>query len=88
MNLSFIILKLMLLIVQCIIQCIISSTYKIHTYFILLTSEYFDKNLPITITCNATKLGFRVMLEQLHGTISHPIAFASRWPTAAEQNYS
>ena len=28
------------------------------------------------------------MLEQLHGTIWHPIAFASRSPTAAEQNYS
>ena len=27
------------------------------------------------------------MIEQQHGTIWHPIASASRWLTAAEQNY-
>ena len=52
------------------------------------TLKFFDKNLPIKITCDASKLGLEAMLEQLHGTVWHPTAFASRSLTAAEQNYS
>ena len=40
------------------------------------------------ITCDASKLGPGVMLEQLHGTVWYPTAFASRSLNAAEQNYS
>ena len=50
--------------------------------------KFFDKNLAIKITCDALKLGLKVMLEQLHGTVWYPTAFASRSLTAAEQNYS
>ena len=52
------------------------------------TLRFFDKNLPIKITCDASKLRFGEMLEQLHGIVWHSTAFASRSLTAAEQNYS
>ena len=52
------------------------------------TLKFFDKNLPIRITCDISKLGLGAMLEQLHGTVWHPTAFTSRSLTAAEQNYS
>ena len=52
------------------------------------TLKCFDKNLPIEVKCDASKLGLGAMLEYLHGTIWYPIAFASRSLTGAEQNYS
>ena len=52
------------------------------------TLKFFDKNLPIKITCDVSKLGLEAMVEQLHGTVWHPTAFASRSLTAPEQNYS
>ena len=33
------------------------------------TLKFFDKILPIKITCGASTLGLGVMLEQLHGTV-------------------
>ena len=52
------------------------------------TLKFFDKNLPIRITCDVSKLGLGVMLEQLHGTIWHLTAFTSRLLITAEQNYT
>ena len=52
------------------------------------TLKCFDKNLPIKVKCDASKLGLGAMLEQLHGTVWYPTAFASRSLTGAEQNYS
>ena len=52
------------------------------------TLKLVDKNLPIIITCDASKLGIGAMLEQLHGTVKEPTAFASVSETAAEKNYS
>ena len=52
------------------------------------TLKCFDKNLPIKVKCDVSKLGLGAMLEQLHGTVWYPTAFASRSLTAAEQNYS
>ena len=48
--------------------------------------QTFYKNLPIEITCDASKLGLQAMLEQLHGTVWQSTAFVSRSLTAAEQN--
>ena len=50
--------------------------------------DFFDKNLPIKTTCDASKLGLGAMLEQLHGTVWHLTPFASRSLTTAEQNFS
>ena len=33
------------------------------------TLKLVDKNLPIKITCDASKLGIGAMLEQLHGAV-------------------
>ena len=33
------------------------------------TLKLVDKNLPIKITCDPSKLGIGAMLEQLHGTV-------------------
>ena len=52
------------------------------------TLKYFDKNLPIKVTWDASKLGLGAMLEHLHGTVWYHTAFASRSLTAAEQSYS
>ena len=48
---------------------------------------FFDKNLPIKIISDATKLGLREMLEHFHGTVWYPTAFDSRSLTTTEQNY-
>ena len=52
------------------------------------TLNFLYRNLPIKITCDASKLGLGAMLEQLHGTVWHPTAFASRPLNATKQNYS
>ena len=49
--------------------------------------KFFDKNLPIKIISDATKLGLREMLEHFHGTVWYPTAFDSRSLTTTEQNY-
>ena len=41
-------------------------------------ANFFGKNLPIKITCDASKIGLGAMLEKLHGTVWYPTAFASR----------
>ena len=50
--------------------------------------KFVNKNLPIKFTCDASKLGLGAMLEQQHGTVKEPTAFASRSLAAAEKNYS
>ena len=49
--------------------------------------KFYNPNLPIKISCDASQKGLGAALEQQHENISHPIGYASRTLTPAEQNY-
>ncbi|UYV63319.1 K02A2.6-like [Cordylochernes scorpioides] len=48
----------------------------------------FDTNLPVTLTTDASPVGIAAVLSHGINKVEHLIAFASRSPTDAEQNYS
>ncbi|UYV82946.1 K02A2.6-like [Cordylochernes scorpioides] len=48
----------------------------------------FDTNLPVTLTTDASPVGIAAVLSHGINKVEHPIAFASRSLTDAEQNYS
>ncbi|UYV80717.1 K02A2.6-like [Cordylochernes scorpioides] len=48
----------------------------------------FDTNLPVTLTTDASPVGIASVLPHGINKVEHPIAFASRSLTDAEQNYS
>ncbi|UYV70957.1 K02A2.6-like [Cordylochernes scorpioides] len=48
----------------------------------------FDTNLPVTLTTDANPVGIAAVLSHGINKVEHPIAFASRSLTDAEQNYS
>ncbi|UYV73840.1 hypothetical protein LAZ67_11001074, partial [Cordylochernes scorpioides] len=48
----------------------------------------FDTNLPVTLTTDASPVGIAAVLSDGINKVEHPIAFASRSLTDAEQNYS
>ena len=49
--------------------------------------KYFDPKLPTRTSSNASKSGLGATLEQCHDGTWHPVAYASRSLTSAEQNY-
>ena len=49
--------------------------------------KFYNPNLPIKISCDASQKGLGAVLEQQHENIWHPIGYASRTLTSAEQNY-
>ena len=49
--------------------------------------KYFNPNLPIKVSSDASKEGLGAVLEQYHETGWHPVAFASRSLTSSEANY-
>ena len=49
--------------------------------------KYFDPKLPTRTSSDASKLGLGATLEQCHDGTWHPVAYASRSLTSAEQNY-
>ena len=52
------------------------------------TLKYFDLNLPVKVSVDASKSGLGAVLLQLHDTSWCPIAYTSRALTKTEQNYS
>ncbi|UYV72182.1 K02A2.6-like [Cordylochernes scorpioides] len=48
----------------------------------------FDTNLPLTLTTDASPVGIAAVLSHGINKVEHPIAFASRSLSDAEQNYS
>ena len=50
--------------------------------------KYFDLNLPIKVSVDASKSGIGAVLLQAHGETWCPVAYASRALTKAKQNYS
>ena len=51
------------------------------------TLKYFEPNLPIKESFDASAQGLRALLEQLHENECRPRAYASRSLTTAETNY-
>ena len=49
--------------------------------------KYFDPKLPTRISSDASKSGLEATLEQCHEGTWHPVVYASRSLTSAEQNY-
>ena len=49
--------------------------------------KYFDPKLPTRTSSDASKSGLGATLEQCHDGTWHPVAYASRSLTSAEQNY-
>ena len=49
--------------------------------------KYVDPKLPPRVSSDASKSGLGAALEQLHDNEWHPVAYASRSMTSAEQNY-
>ena len=49
--------------------------------------KFYNPNLPIKISCEASQKGLDAVLEQQHENIWHPIGYASRTLTPTEQNY-
>ena len=49
--------------------------------------KYFDPKLPTRISSDASKSGLGATLGQCHEGTWHPVAYASRSLTSAEQNY-
>ena len=49
--------------------------------------QYYNPNVPTRVSSDASKLGLGAVLEQQHNEEWHPIAFASRSLSSAEQNY-
>ena len=52
------------------------------------TLKYFDPNIPIKVSVDASKSGLGAVLLQLRDTSWCPVAYASRALTKTEQNYS
>ena len=50
--------------------------------------KYFDPNLPVTLSVDASKSGLGSTLLQLHEDDWHPVAFASRALSKTERRYS
>jgi len=51
------------------------------------TLQFYDPNLPIRISCDASQEGLGAVLEQQHNEKWSPVAYASRTLTSAESNY-
>ena len=49
--------------------------------------KFFDTQIPIRISCDASQSGLGAILEQKHGEEWHPVAYASRSLNTAERNY-
>ena len=49
--------------------------------------KYFDPNLPVKLSVDASKLGLGSILLQLHKDDWHPVAFASRALSKTERRY-
>ena len=49
--------------------------------------QYYNPNVPTRVSSDASKLGLGAVLEQQHENEWHPVAFASRSLSPAEQNY-
>eukprot|EP00112_Aurelia_sp_Birch-Aquarium-sp1_P023107 Seg6752.3 transcript_id=Seg6752.3/GoldUCD/mRNA.D3Y31 product="Retrovirus-related Pol polyprotein from transposon 17.6" protein_id=Seg6752.3/GoldUCD/D3Y31 len=49
--------------------------------------KFFDSNLPIRVTSDASKDGLRVVLEQSFNKNWYPVAYTSRSLTSSERNY-
>ena len=58
----------------------------------MVTSEavlkFYDTNLPTRVRSDASTEGLGAMLEQKHGEMWHPIAYASRSLNPSEKNYA
>ena len=50
--------------------------------------KYFDPNLPVKLSVDASKSGLGSVLLQLHKDDWHPVAFASRALSKTERRYS
>ena len=50
--------------------------------------KYFDPNLPVKLSVDASKSGLGSVLLQLHKDDWHPVAFASRALNKTERRYS
>ena len=50
--------------------------------------KYFDPNLPVKLSVDASKSGLGSVLLQLHKDDWHPVAFASRGLSKTERRYS
>ncbi len=51
------------------------------------TLKFFNPNLATRVACDASQQGLGAILEQCHGEIWYPVAYASRSLTPAESNY-
>ena len=50
--------------------------------------KYFDQNLPIKVSVDASKAGLGAILLQLHRDDWHPVTYTSRAMSKSERNYS
>ena len=67
-------------------------TKQFHDLQLLVTSspvlKYFDPNLPVKLSVDASRSGLGSVLLQLHKDDWHPVAFASRALSKSERRYS
>ena len=49
--------------------------------------KFYNPELPIKVSCDASMIRLGAVLEQKHHYIWHPVSYASRSLTSAEENY-